>query len=127
MPLDDDSSMTRSEERLAVSVRRVAVGKAVLRRVVVVEQRTITVEVAHEEVRLEVTSFDGDQPENVEVRGAHLALPDLVLSEEQIIVTKRTVPVERVRLMVDSVPTSRAVTEALRLERIDVTGPNPSD
>jgi uncharacterized protein (TIGR02271 family) len=125
MPLDDDSSMTRSEERLSVTTRRVPFGKAVLRKVVVVEQRTITVEVAHEEVRLEIVPLDGAE-DDPGVPGAHAALPELVLSEEQIVVTKRVVPVERVRLVVDAVTEVRPVTAEVRQERIDVVEESPT-
>lgn len=126
MTLDDDTSMTRSEERLAITTRRVPIGRAVLRKVVVIEERTITVEVAHEEVRLEVVPFDGDETESAEARGAHVALPELVLSEEQIVVTTRTVPVERVRLVIDSVDEARVLTEELARERVEVSDILPS-
>lgn len=109
--------MTRSEERLRITTERVPVARAVLRKVIVVEQRTITVEVAHEEVRLETVPLeqDGDA-----AGGAHLALPELVLHEEQLVVTKRIVPVERVRPIVVAVAEERTVSEPVRIERISV-------
>ena len=109
----------RASRRIAT--RRVPAARAVLRKVVVVEQRTITVEVAHEEVRLEVLPIDGDgDGVGDAVGGAHLALPELVLHEEQLVVTKRIVPVERVRPTIVTVVEERTVSESVRSERISV-------
>lgn len=124
----DQGAMIRSEERLDVTTRRVPTGRAVLRKVIVVEQRTITVDVAHEEVRLEQLPLDEEADDGTEAtRGSHLALPELVLHEEQIVVTKRTVPVERVRVEIATVEEDRTVAADLRREVVDVedgtTGP----
>lgn len=116
---EDRAEVVRSEERLDVSTRRVPFGRAVLRKVIVVEQRTVTVDVAHEEVRLEIVPI-GDDADEVAPHGAHVALPELVLSEEQIVVTKRVVPVERVRLRVDEVALDVRVSEDVRREQVDV-------
>jgi uncharacterized protein (TIGR02271 family) len=116
-----DDGIVRSEERLEVTTRRRVTGKAVLRKRIVVEQRTITVDVAHEEVELVVVPFDADEDEETEAaHGAHLALPDLVLHREEIVVTKRTVPVERVRVDVRTVTEQREVTEDVRREQVEI-------
>ena len=117
-----DQGMTRSEEQLRVTTRSIPIGRAVLRKTVVVEQRTVTVEIRHEEVHLEVLPIDS--PETVEdaARGAHLALPDLVLRREEIVITKRLVPVERVRLEVRPVTEQRSITADVRHEEIETTG-----
>lgn len=118
----DPVSVTRSEERLRADTRRVAVGRAVLRRTVVVEERTITVQVRHEEAHLEVVPFDEPHPLDDERGGAHAALPEFLLHREEIVVTKRLVPVERVGLRVDRVAETERVVEEVRVERIEVTG-----
>jgi uncharacterized protein (TIGR02271 family) len=118
----------RSEERLDVTTRRMPIGRAVLRKTIVVEQRTITVDVAHEEVTLEHLPFDGSEAEETEeAHAAHLALPDLVLYEEQVVITKRMVPTERVRVEISTVTEDRRITEDLRKERIDVSDGPVSD
>jgi sporulation protein YlmC with PRC-barrel domain len=48
-----DDAMTLSEEQLHVGTERVVTGRARLRKHIVTEERTITVPVSHEEVRLE--------------------------------------------------------------------------
>jgi uncharacterized protein (TIGR02271 family) len=115
---EDRAEVVRSEERLDVTTRRVPFARAVLRKVIVVEQRTITIDVAHEEARLEILPIGEEWPD--ETRGAHTALPDLVLSEEQVVVTKRTVPVERVRMRVEEVVMDAHVTGDVRREQVDV-------
>ena len=115
--------MTLSEERLAVSTQRVPVTRAVLRKVIVVERRTITVDVAHEEIRLEQIPIDEAEvgaDEQAGPRGAHLAFPEIVLHREELIVTKRLVPVERVRAEIVSVTEERRITEDVRREQLDV-------
>lgn len=113
-----DGGLVRADERLAVTTRRVPIGRAVLRKRIVVERRTITVDVAHEEVVLDHEPIDGDETDAA--HGAHLALPEVVLHEEQIVVTKRIVPVERARVRVDSVQEERQVTADLHREQVDV-------
>jgi stress response protein YsnF len=115
---EDRAEVVRSEERLDVTTRRVPFARAVLRKVIVVEQRTITVDVAHEEARLEILPIGEEWTD--ESRGVHVALPDLVLSEEQVVVTKRVVPVERVRMRVEEVVMDASVTGDVRREQVDV-------
>jgi uncharacterized protein (TIGR02271 family) len=119
--------MVLSAERLVVSTQRVPVGRAVLRKVIVVEQRTVTVEVAHEEARLEWVPFAEGSDEGEEVRGSHLALPELVLHEEEVVVTKRIVPTERVRARIVTVTEERTIAADLRREQASVDRTAPRD
>ena len=116
----DDASMIRSEERLRVGTRRVPVRRAILRRTVVVEQRTITVEVRHEEVHLEIVDDDGTG--RAPLTGEHVDLPEYDLHEEEVVVTKRIVPTERVRLRVVPVTVEQQVTADVRHEEISTSG-----
>lgn len=122
-PLDDPADAVetvRSEERLLVGRERVPVRIARLQKVVVTEQRTITVEVRHEEARLVYEDLPaGGLPEERSARLAD-ALPELVLSEEQIRVTTVTVPVERVRAVIETVAGEQVVTGEVRVERVEL-------
>ncbi|WP_188944724.1 DUF2382 domain-containing protein [Nakamurella endophytica] len=112
-------AMTRSEERLRVGTTRVPVERARLVRRVVTETRTVTVEVAHDEVELVREPWDGAA-----------AAPDapaggpgwLVLYREEVEVVRRRVPVERVRLDVYPVTEQRQVEAEVRAERIELDG-----
>ena len=125
VPEGDGVDLVRSEERLAVTTRRVPIGRAVLRKRIVVERRTITVDVAHEEVVLDHEPFDGDDTDAA--HGAHRAPPELVLHEEQVVVTTRIIPVERVKVVITSVQEEQEITEELRREQVDVVeDPDPA-
>lgn len=124
--VDDDRSgertgaaeTIRSEERLLVGRQRVPSRIARVEKHIVTEQRTITVEVRHEEVRVVYE----DLPEDLDGRGLEgpRELPELVLHEERIEVVTRTVPVERVRPVIVPVTEQREVTGDVRLERVEI-------
>lgn len=120
-PAIETHEAIRSEEQLAVTTRRVPAARAVMRKVIVVEQQTIVVDVAHEEVILDQTPLEpADLEEQEQVRGAHLALPDLVLYKEEIVITKRLIPTERIRVEVTDVSEEQRITESVRHEQVDV-------
>lgn len=118
-----DDAMTLSEERLKTGTQRVEAGRARLRKHIVTEQKTVTVPVSHDEVRLEREPItDGN-------RGAALAGPDLseeehevVLNAERPVVETETVPVERVRLNTETVTEQQQVTQDVRHEEVDTDG-----
>jgi uncharacterized protein (TIGR02271 family) len=118
-----DDAMTRSEERVTVGTQQVETDRVRLRKHVVTEQKTITVPVTHEEVRIE------REPITDANRGDALSGPDLsdeehevVLTEERPVVQKETVPVERIRLDKDTVTEQQQVTTDVAHEEIAVDG-----
>ena len=113
--------LIRSEEQLQVGTNRVPSGYARLEKFLVTETKTITVEVTHEEVRL--------IREPLGAGAQHSGRPDqsgtdrwMQVSREEVVVTKRIVPVERVRLEVYPVTEQRQLTEQVRKEQVDVSG-----
>jgi uncharacterized protein (TIGR02271 family) len=85
--------------------------------VVVTEMQTVTVPVTREEVRLVRDPIEnGDTVDATIGEGA----ADVVLTEERVVVSKETVPVERVRLGTEKVTEQREVTEAVRKEQIEL-------
>lgn len=113
---DAGKYLTRSEEQLHVGTEKVQVGRARLRKVVVTEMQTVTVPVTREEVRLvREPVAPGDSVET----SIGEAATDVVLTEERIVVSKETVPVERVRLATETVTEQREVTETVRKEQIE--------
>ena len=115
-----DEAMTRSEERLHVGTENVESGRARLRKYVVTENVTKTVPVSHEEVRLQ------REPITEANRGAATDGPaiseeehEVTLHAERPVVSKETVPVERVRLETETVTEQQQVDETLRKEQID--------
>ena len=120
---ETDEAMTRSEEELRVDKVRRPSGLARLRKHIVTEQVNVTVPVQREEVRIErepITDANADAA----VLGPELSEEEheLTLSEEEVVVDKRVVPKERVRLDKDVVVEQRSVDDEIRKERIEVEG-----
>jgi len=119
----DDDAMTLSEEELRVGVRKKPVGKARLRKHVVTEHVTKTFPVQREVVTVErepVDESDVDRAsEGPEIsEGEH----EVTLYEEELVVEKRVVPKERVRLA-KQVETEHETIEAdVAREEIDLAG-----
>ena len=119
-----DDAMTRSEEQLHVGTESRETGRAKLRKYVVTEEQQVTVPVTREEVTIE------REPITETNRGEAMDGPaiseeehEVVLHEEQPVVDKQAVPVERVRLGKEQVTDEETVTEQVRHERIEADGP----
>jgi uncharacterized protein (TIGR02271 family) len=118
-----DEAMTRSEEELRVAKQREATGTVRLRKYVVTEQQQMTVPVQREEVRVErepITEANVDEA----MRGSDIseAEHEVTTYEERPVVTKETVPKERVRLEKDTVTDTQTVEGEIRKEQIEVEG-----
>lgn len=111
--------LVRSEEQLHVRTDQVLAGYARLEKFTVTESKTITVEVTHEEVRLVQRAGDTTDQAGPASPADGDSARWMVLSREEVVVTKRVVPVERVRLEVYPVVEQREVTEQVRKEQID--------
>lgn len=118
--LDSESvSVIRSEERLDVTTVRTASERLRIRKVIVTEERTVTVQLRREELVIDREPLEGvvaDHPGNDEPA----APVTLVLFAEVPVVTTSIAPVERVSVVVDRVTDLRTVTESVRKERVDV-------
>ncbi len=114
-----DAVLTRSKEELRITTHRRAIQRARLTRYVETETVSRTVEVRHEQVRVDyepVTSQADEPTGSADGRGW------VVLYDEEVVLTTRRVPRERVRLRTHSVTEEREITEGLRTEQIEVTG-----
>lgn len=124
--------LTRSEERLRANTETIVVGTARLRKVVVTEEHTITVQLRHEEYVLDHEPLPDGAP--LPTSGdpfPPLGTPDstgtdaveVVLHAERPVVTTEIVPVERIRLSTRTVTTQVPVTGAVRREVVEYTAP----
>ena len=135
--LQADGGMTRSEERLLVDTERVATTRTRLVKYVVTEEVQITVPIRREEIRVEEVPLDAPDTEGESLVGADQersgggvpaggsgsagGLPDeIVLHTERPVVSVEVVPVERVRLRVQTVEGQETVTERVQREQIVV-------
>jgi uncharacterized protein (TIGR02271 family) len=118
-----DDAMTRSEEELRVGTETRERGRARLRKYVVTETQQVTVPVQREEVRVEREPIT-DANRDAATSGPAISEEEheVVLREEQVVVDKRAVPKERVRLDTETVTDERQVAEEVRKEQIEVQG-----
>jgi uncharacterized protein (TIGR02271 family) len=116
-----DDAMTRSEEELHVGTASRERGRARLRKYVVTEEVQQTVPVRREEVRVEREPITDA---NIDGATDGPAISDeeheVVLHEEEVVIEKRAVPKERIRLEKDTVTDEQQVSDEVRKERIDV-------
>lgn len=118
--LTTDDAMTRSEERLNVGTEKVQTGTARLRKFVVTEQQTVTVPVEREEVRLVREPItEADMGKAMDGPAISEEEHELVLTEERVVVSTETVPVERIRMESETVTENQQVTESVRKEQIE--------
>jgi uncharacterized protein (TIGR02271 family) len=115
---EPSGTMIRSEEELRVRLRRRA-RRVRVQRYVVTDYVTTTIPVRREELRLEEAL--GDEAS----RTAPPALPggdswEMVLHQEEPVVSKQVVARERVRLRVQTITEQRKISGEVRKERIEV-------
>jgi uncharacterized protein (TIGR02271 family) len=120
---ETDSAMTRSEEHLEVGTTKQEAGRARLRKYVTTEQETHTVPVRKEKAVLETEPVT---EANVDAATDGPTISDeeheVVLSEEQVEVSKQAQPVERVRLGTETVTEQQTVADEVRKEHIEAEG-----
>jgi len=115
-----DNAMTISEEQLKVGTEKQEVGRARLRKHVVTEQQNVTVPVQREEVRVEREPItDANRGQALDGPAISEEEHEVVLHQEQPVVEKEAVPVERVRLGKETVTGQEQVSEEVRKERVE--------
>jgi uncharacterized protein (TIGR02271 family) len=120
-PSLDAVSMIRSEERLRTSIRTVPVERVRMKKIIVTEEKTITVTVRREELRLTRDLIEsGTSDLDLSVERTPDESHSMVLYKEQITVTSTIVPVERVTLMKETFTEEQIVTGSVRKEQVDI-------
>jgi uncharacterized protein (TIGR02271 family) len=116
-----DDAMTRSEEELAVGTESRERGRARLRKYVTTETQQVTVPVQREELRVEREPIT-DANLDAATSGPAISEEEheVTLHEEEVMVSKRAVPKERVRMDTETVTDERQVAEEVRKEQIQV-------
>ena len=116
-----DDAMTRSEEQLRVGKQSTEAGRVRLRKFVTEENVTETVPVTREEVRIEREPItDANMGKAMDGPAISEEEHEVVLHAEQAVVQKEAVPVERVRVDVDTVTEQQQVNETVRKEQIEL-------
>jgi len=124
-----DVVIIRSEEQLRTGVEAVPVRRVRLRKYIVTEERTITVQLRHEEFRIEqepigdpdTATVPPGEPSEVDV---HLGPGDdrdvtMLLYAERPVISTEVVPVERIRVSKYVVSDEQTVSAAVRREVVE--------
>ncbi|MFS2291136.1 MAG: DUF2382 domain-containing protein [Actinomadura sp.] len=113
------TEITRSEEQMRVGTERHESGRVRVRKWVETEMVEQTIPVSHEEIRIDREPIVGGEPSS----GASLSEDEqeIILYEERPVITKETVPVERIRIRTDRVQDEQTVRGEIRKERVEVT------
>lgn len=112
-------NLTRYEEQLRVGKEQVETGRVRLRKHVVTEEVTMRVPVSHEEVHIEREAVTT----GTAVQGEHEFADEsaeVTLHAERPVVSKETVPVERVKLSKETLTEEQPVQGTVRKEIIDI-------
>jgi len=122
-PVDvvEDVTVTRSEEEIDIGVARRARERVRVIKEIVTEDVTRTIPVRREELRLVHEAVDASEPQPVAAEDFAPGEPYFVtLMEEEVVIEKRIVPRERVRVYKETITEQRDVSEQLRKEQVEV-------
>ena len=113
---EDELRVQRSEEELVAGTREREAGAMKVRKRVRTDRERIEVPAKHEEVTVERVPVEGEATE-AQIGEDEVSVP---VTEEEVVVDKRAVAKEEIRLRKDTVSDTEVVEEDVRREEIDV-------
>jgi uncharacterized protein (TIGR02271 family) len=113
---EDELRVQRTEEELAVGTRQREAGSIRVRKRVRTDRERIEVPTRHEEVSVERVPVEGEASE-AEIGEDEIVVP---VTEEEVVVHKRPVLKEEVRIRKDVVEETEVVQEDVRREEVEV-------
>jgi uncharacterized protein (TIGR02271 family) len=113
---DNELRVQRTEEELAAGTREREAGELRVKKNVRTERESVEVPTRHEEVSVERVPLSGEASE-AEIGEGEVNVP---VTEEEVVVSKRPVVKEEVRIRKDVVEDTQIVEEDVRREEIDV-------
>jgi uncharacterized protein (TIGR02271 family) len=113
---EDELRVQRTEEELAAGTREREAGQLKVRKRVRTDREQIEVPTRHEEVSVERVLVEGEATE-AEIGDDEVVVP---VTEEEVVVEKRPVAKEEVRIRKDVVEGTETVEEDVRREEVDV-------
>ena len=114
---EDEVRVRRVEEELVAGTREREVGAVRVRKRVVTEHQRMEVPVRREELRVDRVPVEGEVAAETEIGEDEVRVP---LTEEEVVVEKRPVAKEEVRIRKDVVEDTEVVEEDVRREEVDV-------
>jgi uncharacterized protein (TIGR02271 family) len=117
---DHTPEVLLSEERLRAGTRTVERGRVRVAKRVVVEERTVTVQVRREELVVEHLPAGAGSPAERRAGVPGEPVLELTLAEEEVEVVTRAVPRERVRVYVDTLESTESLAASVAHEEATV-------
>ena len=114
---EDELRVQRTEEELRVGTREREAGALKVRKRVRTEREQISVPTRHEEVSVERVPVEGREASEAEIGEGEVVMP---VTEEEVVVEKRPVVKEELRIRKDVVEDEEVVEEDVRKEEVDV-------
>ena len=113
---DNELRVQRTEEELAAGTREREAGELRVKKNVRTDRERVEVPTRHEEVSVERVPLSGEASE-AEIGDDEVTMP---VTEEEVVVSKRPVVKEEVRIRKDVVEDTQIVEEDVRREEIEV-------
>ena len=113
---DNELRVQRTEEELAAGTREREAGEVRVRKNVRTDRESVEVPTRHEEVSVERVPLSGEASE-AQIGDDEINVP---VTEEEVVVSKRPVVKEEVRIRKDVVEDTEVVEKDVRREAIDV-------
>ena len=113
---EDELRVQRTEEELAAGTREREAGEVRVQKNVRTDRESIEVPTRHEEVSVERVPLSGEASE-AEIGEDEVSVP---VTEEEVVVSKKPVVKEEVRIKKDVVEDTQVVEEDVRREEIDI-------
>src|ERR687889_756412 len=114
---EDELRVQRSEEELRAGTREREAGALNVRKRVRTDREQISVPTRHEEVSVERVPVEGREASEAEIGEDEVVMP---VTEEEVVVEKRPVVKEEIRVRKDVVEDEEVVEEDVRKEEVDV-------
>ncbi len=113
---DDELRVRRTEEELAAGTREVEAGQVRVSKNVRTDRESVDVPTRHEEVSVDRVPLSGEAT-RAEIGEDEVVVP---VTEEEVVVSKRPVVKEEIRIRKEVVEDTEVVEEDVRREEIDV-------
>ena len=114
---EDELRVQRTEEELAAGTHEREAGEVRVQKNVRTDRESIEVPTRHEEVSVERVPLSGEAASEAEIGEDEVSVP---VTEEEVVVSKRPVVKEEVRIKKDVVEDTQVVEEDVRREEIDI-------
>jgi uncharacterized protein (TIGR02271 family) len=114
---EDELRVQRTEEELAAGTREREAGEVRVRKDVRTDRETVEVPTRHEEVHVDRVPLEGEAATEAEIGDEEVSVP---VTEEEVVVEKRPVVKEELRIRKDVVEDTEVVEEDVRREEVEV-------